>query len=932
MNELYIESYVHNFLQKSQSINPGNDFILVDNHSIKLSSFLKEQLATCEEFIFCSAFLTDGGFQTILSELDLTKEKNIKGSIIIGNKSNFSQPKALKRFLSYDNIKLKLNMSNKLHSKLYMFKKDDFWTCCVGSSNLTDSALSSNEELNFIFKTKENGEIYIKLNEIFQRIWNSSFNMLDVIEEYEVAFNQLQKNRFDDFFIQKESRKIIPNKMQVDALKSLNNVRENNNNKALVISATGTGKTFLAAFDVEQFKAKKMLFIVHRERIIDDAIKTFKKVLPYKSLGKFTGTHKEDAEYIFCMINTISNDDHLHTFNRDDFDYIIVDEAHRIGAPSYQKVLSYFNPKFLLGLTATPERSDNFNVYEAFNYIVAYEIRLKAAIENELIVPFHYFGVSEVLVDGELVKENTTIDIKEKAKNIIEKSEHYGYSGDKVRALIFVDSVSTSNSLADEINSTTKYNAISLSGSSTSEQRTTAIDNLAKKIDDEKHIDYIITRDIFNEGIDIPVVNQVLLVRPTESTIVYIQQLGRGLRKCEGKDYLVVLDFIGNYKNNFLIPIALSGNSSYDRNFMNMFITNGTAMMPGCCTINFEKIARKQILDKIESSNFSIFSKIKEQYDTLKSKIGRVPMMYDFYIENMMSPENLIGASNTNNYFELLSRLDNTLDSTLNNNELAFLTHLDKQYLPFKRVHEILIIKYLLESQIDLFTLNKKIESYLQIDNQLENTKNALMHLNKELFIRTTAFAKQPPILINSQINPEFKNFYTNNEVFKNHINDFMQFNLEYIKDNYNQKSKETILLNHTYSRIETMWFLNKDYHNAMIKGYEKFEDMVVIFMKADKSSFNNEFISNQEVIYYSQNNKKIDYENVESKMAYNKIDMHLLVKKSTKASDYYLGKVKTIHFKETFTEENKPIIKYHFQLDIPIPHELYLYFTNEEV
>src|SRR5699024_5900774 len=366
------------------------------------------------------------------------------------------------------------------------------------------------------------------------------------------------------------------------------------------VSATGTGKTYLSAFDVRRYRPKRMLFIVHREQILLQARADFKRVLGGipTDFGLLSGSSKDlDAKYLFTTIQTLSREDVLHSFNPDDFEYILIDEVHKAGAPSYLKVIEYFEPKFLLGMTATPERTDDFNIYELFDYNIAYEIRLQEALEEDMLCPFHYFGVTDFEYEGELIDEYTLIPqlvTEERVQHIIDKINYYGYAGERLTGLIFCSRKEEAEKLSDAFNER-GFRTLALTGDDKQEERLEAIEQLENGL-----LDYIITVDIFNEGVDIPRVNQVVMLRQTQSSIIFIQQLGRGLRKHESKDFVTIIDFIGNYKNNYLIPIALSGDHSQNKDNIRRR-TLETDYIKGVSTINFEQIAKEKIFESINT-------------------------------------------------------------------------------------------------------------------------------------------------------------------------------------------------------------------------------------------------------------------------------------------------------------------------------------------
>jgi superfamily II DNA or RNA helicase len=320
----------------------------------------------------------------------------------------------------------------------------------------------------------------------------------------------------------------------------------------------------LSAFHAKNLDIKSLLFVVHRENIARAAMESYRKVFgDTRRLGMYTGNRKElDADFIFSTVQTISRQTHLRQFCPSHFQYIIVDESHRVGAESYRTFLDHFSPSFLLGMTATPERTDGADIFRFFDHTVAYEIRLQRALEERMLSPFHYYGVSDItLADGQTANPDifAHLTANERVNHIVEKAAFYGCHDGTVRGLIFCSRIDEAQKLSAELNSR-GYRTVALSGSSTELERESAIQRLEAPQTQNTKLDYILTVDIFNEGVDIPSVNQIILLRPTTSAIIFVQQLGRGLRKtADSAKYLTVIDFIGNYQSNYLIPVALYG-------------------------------------------------------------------------------------------------------------------------------------------------------------------------------------------------------------------------------------------------------------------------------------------------------------------------------------------------------------------------------------
>ena len=516
----------------------------------KVLTTILSELENCEEFWFSVAFVTTGGISSLINQLIKLDRKGVKGKILVSQYLNFTQPEALKRLLQFKNIELKIVVKGAFHSKGYLFKTGGLYNLIIGSSNLTASALSKNKEWNLkISATPESDIIYKAINEFTTEFKNAITVTPEYIEAYQelylrqFAYNQLLEEKKDSI----EKTEIIPNSMQVEALVNLKKLRLEGKNKALLISATGTGKTYLSAFDAKIFNPSKFLFVVHRENIAKAAMETFQAVFgESKTFGLYTGNKKElEKDFIFSTVQTLSKEEYLQKFDPTHFEYIVIDESHHAGAISYQRILNHFKPKFLLGMTATPERTDGLDIFQLFDHNIAYEIRLQRALEEEMLSPFHYFGVSDITIDGELLKENADFRLltsNERIKQIIEKINVYGCDDGSVRGLIFCSRTNECKELSKGFNKS-GYKTIALTGESSESDRAEAITHLESN-DPNVKLDYIFTVDIFNEGVNIPRVNQVIMLRPTQSAIIFVQQLGRGLRKADFKDYLTIIDFI----------------------------------------------------------------------------------------------------------------------------------------------------------------------------------------------------------------------------------------------------------------------------------------------------------------------------------------------------------------------------------------------------
>lgn len=912
---------------------------LLSNKEKKIITDIREELENCDEFIISVAFITEGGVSLILEQLKNLETRGVKGKILTGDYLSFTQPKALKKLLSYSNIELKLLSDEKFHAKGYFFKKCDVWTLIVGSSNLTQTALTVNFEWNLKVSSLRKGKIANEILNEFTKTFDSLPKLtLSAIGEYEEIYNlnkkliELQREKIT------KNLEINPNLMQDEALKALKVLRERES-KGLLISATGTGKTFLSAFDIKAVNPKKVLFLAHRKTILEKSKKSYELVIKNKKMGIYGEDILIDKDIIFAMVQTLSKDKHLELFSKEEFEYIVVDEVHHSGAKSYQKILNYFKPKFLLGMTATPERSDDFDIYSLFNHNIAYEIRLHDALREKLLCPFHYFGISDILIDGKEVDEKTSVKnlvLDERVNHIIEKSRYYGYSGDKLHGLIFASKVEEAILLSEKLNEK-GIKSRALSGKNSDLERELTIESLERG-----EIQYIVTVDIFNEGVDIPCVNQVIFLRPTDSSIVYIQQLGRGLRKSLNKEYVVILDFIGNYEKNFLIPTAISQNSSFDRDFMKRFIVNGTNMIPGESSITFESIVKERIFENINKTNFSTKKNIEHDFNLLEKQIGRIPLLNDFFERNMIEPSVMLKFRK--NYDEILKILRPKLQlGELSKIERNYLTFLSSIFTPSKRLHEILTLKVLLsKKEITVKDIEEILEEKYLLFEQEKNIENAIEHLSKNIFTSLSTIKEFEPIVEVGEkysLKKVFKESYKKNGYFKMLIDDLVEYNLNYVLKNYRQKTNETIIKYKEYTKQQAFWNLNLDFNNGyQVSGYTIFEDekKVVIFITLDDSlpfiAYDNVFYDRQRFTWFSKSNRCLSRNGIltgEGKIANNYYTIEVFLKKKSGENFYYLGEVeRVLSAKEVIGKKGEPLVEYELKLKYEIDLELYSYFN----
>ena len=697
LNKALHTSFIDKSFPSNKDLRPKlffNDYKRRMNLAFEITKRLKE----CDYFEFSVAFISESGLAVLKQILLNLKEKGVRGRIITSTYLGFNAPKMFKQLLSFTNIEVRIFEQEHcgFHPKGFIFHTGDHRDIIVGSSNLTQTALESNQEWDLFFTSHENGELASQVSNEFDIQWELSTPLTN---EWIESYKETYVKPVRPASVQ-SSKTIKPNKMQEEALKSLKNLRDNNKDKALLISATGTGKTFLSAFDVKRFKPKRLLFVVHRRNIAEAALRSFKYLIPNVSMGIFSGNTKEtDSDFIFSTIQTIHKKEYREMFERDAFDYIIIDEVHRAGAQSYQDIVDYFKPKFLLGMSATPERSDDFDIYEMFDHNIAYEIRLIQAMEYNLLCPFHYYGITDMTIDGIEIDDKSEFNIltsELRVDYIIEKINEYGYSGDRIHGLIFCSRKDECEKLSQLFNMR-GYKTIALTGDSSEEMRQKAIDSLESN--DENSLDYIFTVDIFNEGIDIPKVNQVVMLRPTESAIVFVQQLGRGLRKNDSKEYVVIIDFIGNYEKNFLIPVALSGQTNYNKDSLRQFVCEGSLITPGASTIQFDQITEKRIYQSIDAANFTQVRLIKDSYKQLKEKLGRIPRLKEFEQYGAIDVQLMFQNKSLGCYHTFLSKYEKDYHIHFSTLEEKYLQFISSKLSSGKRVEELEAIKLIINKR-----------------------------------------------------------------------------------------------------------------------------------------------------------------------------------------------------------------------------------------
>lgn len=925
---------------------------LSNNHKEgkKVLSSIEDELMTCDKFQISVAFITMGGITPLLQTLKELEKNGIPGEILTTNYLNFSEPKALEKLHGLSNITLKMYDVEKaaegFHTKGYIFKKEEIYRIIIGSSNMTSAALTSNREWNTKVVSTEQGEVAKQIVEEYNELWNSRYALSfeSFYEEYKERYQIIKRQREiakSEETPSIEKYRLKPNAMQVGFITNLRKILEKGEDRALLISATGTGKTYASAFAMRELGFKRVLFLVHRGQLARQTKKSYEKIFDKSvSMGLVGAGHSDyDRDYIFATVQTLNRDEHLQKYEPDAFDCIILDEAHHSSANTYQKVMNYFTPKLWLGMTATPDKRDDDieekNIYQIFNYQIAYEIRLQQA-------------------------------------------NYFGHSGDRVKGLIFCSRIDESVELSNKFNQTINpetgrfFRTIALNGEATEEERQRAFERLAmdenmldtanqsnaKQIFDTEGkiqpLDYIFSVEILNEGVDIVEVNQVIMLRPTESPIVFIQQLGRGLRKANGKEYVVILDFIGNYNNNFMIPVALSGDRSYNADTIRKYVISGNNTIPGASTVHFDEIAKDRIfasIDKIKGMK----SIIRESYVSLKNRLGRVPYLLDFYENGEVDPLVIIKEYKT--YQAFLEAVEKELyTGRLNEQEKITLEYLSKTILSGTRPFELEILRQLMKKPSlsmkeirEVFTQRYDYEVNVQsLDNAADVLQGKFVSKDDEYkrFCRIDILKED-----NNNIFRRMNNFTTRlqNEEFKKQIDDIIEVGLKRYHDKYQTalKNESPFVLYEKYSRRDVSLLMNcgRDLSSTMY-GMKRIDDDVFIFVTYHKEESTDEqknyvdgkpdyadaFEDNMIFRWDSQIGRGVDSSYVSDVV--NTKRKHLLVKKSDAESNfYYMGEFDIVDVCAARKRDNngkeRDITKFEMKMHHPVREDLLRYLQS---
>ena len=890
---------------------------------------IKDNLRHCKSFDFSVSFIKKAGLVLLFKDIEAAVERGCKGRIITSTYQNFTDIESLKSFyalmgrcsnfqchLDYESFHGTDYSTLGYHSKGYLFEFDDHRELVIGSSNITRYALLKNIEWDVSVKDYFVNGAYDDALKEFEEKWSATELLnAELIVKYAQRLSYAIERWDMDYDL--SASKIKPNYMQKKALKELNRYRAIGVNRALTIASAGSGKTYLAAFDALNFNPKRLLYIVHEGSILRKSLETFQEVFGKNvSYGIYSGTSKQsDADFVFATNITMCKT--LELFSKNEFDYIIIDECHHATAETYKKIIGYFEPEFLLGLTATPERMDNQDVFELFDHNVPYELRLRDAIANDLVVPFKYFGIRDKLVDYGLTGNEERRMIAQMAKEdhcdfIAEQIEKHRPQG-KLKALAFCRNVTHARMMCEALGE--RYHTAYLTGRNDIGERVRAYNDLQN---DAHNLEILFTVDILNEGVDIPGVNMVLFLRPTESTTIFIQQLGRGLRKYTNKEYVTVLDFIGNsYKRSVQIAFALgslSENFVMEKRLLASLVKDdftALGLADYGVEIHIDDLSKEEILEYIDKENFNALKYLKQDYFNFKKYIGSefYPRHVD-YINNDCAPDLIRfmsiktrGKKNCS-YYNFLRGIGEENLPVFTEKQIDFINYLSG-LLPLVRVHEYQIVKLLIDGP----------KTYREIEMYLTETVQGFVPVELEHALTYLQFVEKDKDILRLSVPMD--------DQLLEYVQDLIEYGLiRYVIDNGNETGFK-LWLNYRMDQVQLK--LLKNPGNIMVGTYY-YDDYVVIFAslkkdleEADKLNYKDKFL--QPDLFQWESMTNLPQSHLEKLMK--STFAHVFIRKMTTENGLvlpftYVGKGKMSNPRKTDGDNGTYLFDIHMENELP--------------
>ena len=896
---------------------------------------IQANLRSCKIFAFSVSFIKKAGLVLLANDIKSALERGAKGRLITSTYQNFTDVESLNYFiklaLSFDNFECHLddecfydekNYSTQgFHTKGYLFEFEDRCELVVGSSNITRYALLKNIEWDLVIDCHKTDAVYKNACIEFDYIWNKTYKLSqERIDLYAQKINFAIERWDMDYDLAEQV--IKPNYMQRKALKELNRNRAIGVNRALIVSATGSGKTYLAAFDALNFAPNRLLYVVHEGSILRKSLETFQEVFgSLKTCGMYTGEAKElEADFIFTT--NVSMCRSLDLFDKKEFDYIIIDECHHAVASTYRQIIEYFEPEFLLGLTATENRMDNQDVVELFGNNIPYELRLRDAIINDLIVPFHYFGIRDELVDYGLTDSAerrliAQISNEDNCEFISQQIEKHRPSGQKLKALAFCRNIQHARMMAENLSD--YYHTAFLSGKNKTGERIRAYNDLQS---DNKELEILFAVDILNEGVDIPGVNMVLFLRPTESSTIFIQQLGRGLRKYPNKSFVTILDFIGNsYKRSVHIALALGSLSKgyiLEKKLLKTMVRDDFRTLgldEYGVEINIDDLSKEEILHHIDNENFNHIRYLKKDYQNFKSYLKTLtyPKHMDYvnsdYAPNLLKFMKIkIENKKTNSYYGFLKGIGE--DVPLFTEEQIKAINYMSSLLPLVRRHEYIILKHLLND----ITSEKQLRQLLSKE---------IVGYTEDQFDHALRFMKEGGAV--EQSDGQIELSCVVDAEFREYMADLLDYGLSQYLVRY--KDEDDFLLYQDYRQDQALLkILENPKHNQLGTYYKNGKMYIFAGLKKDDSvqehlNYKDKFLDNETFQWES-----IAHISVKEEELQKKNEAYIFVRKVESENGItlpytYVGTGKLINPRKNATTNGS--ILYDIHMETPLPDDL---------